>query len=510
MTDTMDLNRQPYHETTTDTVVDSLQHYHDMRMSAMGARFEDGQQERLAKIQDSIGEWVEGTVLDLETDYGTYNKSIVEQKMYSLVDYLLTYFPDDITKQEIHATQLFIESTFGVYDAVMADDFDKNSLKSVLSYAFLVPGRASRKNEDYGAESELIIPILRYVPNKYRSLFIHGVPPFILDFYEQDEEGDRGAVICALVSPEDMFPDKDNFATEEAFNIAFMTAGWQAIQGVNNATEFARRLGAEVAGFGAVLPRITDYGTRIDKKGIFTTTGHAGTIVLIFQTINAAIEQGIIDERAIDNLAIAGLGKIGASIAHLTSRYYPHSEITVFDSRESLRKTIATEIAKNGTVVQVAQSMKDLLSGNNVVISAITSQITTEEIAACKEGLLIIDDSQPACVNPEVAMRHGATVAWVVGMQENGVRRQQWGYGTFADNNNDLFGCEIETAILFRYRKDLAKRGYSAAEIDEKTHEAALTGPVTPEKVLLWRALFDEYGIKPAKLQSFGKYVLDS
>ncbi|HPD99240.1 hypothetical protein KC871_00710 [Candidatus Saccharibacteria bacterium] len=508
MTNTYDIDNSANYHASVDIMHDYLHPYHDMRMRAMAARFEDGQHKRLERVQESTGEWIERVFLDQEIDYGTYDKSTVESKMYALADYLVVHHSDDITNEEIEATRLFIESTFGVYEEVMSDTSDASNVRSILSYAFLVPGRASRKNQDYGAESELIIPILRYVPNKYRSLFIHGVPPFILDFYEEDDDGDRGAVVCALVSPEDMFPEKADYVDETEYTTAFMTAGWQAIQGVNNATEFARRLGADVAGFGAVLPRITDYGARIDNKGIFTTTGHAGTIVLIFQTINVAIEQGIIDEHAPRHLAIAGLGKIGASIARLAPSYYPDAKITLYDSREPLTLTIAEEMAQDGANVHIAQSMEELLSSSSVAISAITSQLTQEEIAASKEGLLIIDDSQPACIDPDIASRYGATVAWVVGMHESGTRRIQWGYGTFADEHNDLFGCEIETSILSRYRKDLAGKGYSKEEIDTKTREIALTGPVTPEKVIVWRQLFQEYDIKPARLQSFGKYVI--
>lgn len=500
----------PSPENPKDILNDLLDPYHVMRMRAMEARFEDDQQERLSAIQDSVAAWIESTLLGQEIDYGKYDQSAVEAKMYALADYLWAHHADDVSQEEVEATRLFVDSTFGVYEEVMADDADISRIQSILSYAFLVPGRASRKNEDYGTESELIIPILRYVPNKYRSLFIHGVPPFILDFYEEDEDGDRGAVICALVSPEDMFPEKADFESDAEYNTAFMTAGLQAIQGVQNATEFARRLGAEVAGYGAVLPRITDYGSRIDSKGMFTTTGHAGTIVLIFQTIQAAIEQGIIDEQATNSIAIAGLGKIGASIAHLTPTYYPDATITIFDSRQPLTRTIADEMEQNGADVHVAQSMQELLSSSPVAIMAITSKLPPKDMAALKPDSFIIDDSQPACVDPDVALRYGATVAWVVGMQEDGARRKgDWNFGNFPDKDN-LFGCEAEMLVLSQLRKDLAKRGYSAEEIDEKTREAALTGPVTPEKVILWRQLFDKYRIRPARLQSFGKYVLSN
>lgn len=472
-----------------------LDAYMDMRKKAMDDRSVDP--ENLDEIHVSTREWIVSSGFETTVDYTKYDKESIKLKMLGLVDYLRLNHPADITESEAIATELFIESAFGMYEDVMAGEtLDEHR---DCSFAFLVPGRLGKSEEQriYGQESEMIIPVLRYIPNELRAMFIVGVPPFVLDTYKSDDTGRRGYLICGLVTPANMFIE---MPFDEALN--------QSQKNIDDAVNFSTGLGAESIGLGAVLPALTYYGQTITNKEVITTTGHGGTIVLIEKMIAAAVERGVVADESIKNIGVIGLGSIGASIAHLVAENHPDANVTIYDERIEKIERTKTDLGRIGIGVDVAESIQELFSKTEVIISAITSKVDLEkEMVDSLEGKFIIDDSQPGCFDKKQVEKLGGYVAWVVGTDsQKMIARDQWGYGTFIDERNDLFGCEIEAATLYEERKKLREKGLSDIEIEDESRKIAIKGPVTPKITKKWEAIFGER-ILPAKFQIFGEYI---
>lgn len=469
--------------------------YMTLRAKAIDERPED--ESTIRHIQQLTKAWILSRGIHEQRDYLEYDKEAIADKILALVEYLASNFSNFVSQSELEATELFVESTFALYDEVMSDDY---CCEGNLSYAFLVPGRASVTNDQYGAESELIIPALRYVPNEFRSSFIHGVPPFILDYYLDDTDGNRGAVVCVLVSPEDTFYNNEPIEALEIMR-----------KNINNGAKFANRLGAQIVGQGAIIPRITNYGESIDfNDDLVKTTGHAGTSVLVREILNRAKSEEYIDEEALDKIGIVGLG-IGTSIAYLLGLSYPGSEIRLFDKNPERIRDAVKFLGSLGVKSIASESLVDLFCESRTIISAVSGTIDLQqEGIEDLSGKFIIDDSQPGSLKPEEVSSLGGEIAWVVGTDNHGItQRKQWGYGTFADERRDLFGCEIETSVLYRWVQDLRQRGMDEKTVQELVKKAALNSRVTPNKAKIWSGLFKRFDFGPAKLQRFGKYLND-
>lgn len=453
--------------------------------------------EQLKEIHKKTEEWIEASGFSSQIpEYGIYSKDALRTKMLGLCNFMAANFPQLIHPSIIDATNAFVESSYAMYEEFMDIEEGLKHDDSDGSFAFIVPMRVSRFREDYGQEVEKISPILRYVPNKYRAMFAIGLPPLVLDQYEKDENGNRGYLVLAPVYG-DMMVD-----------LEFSEADRVANKNINDAVNFAnKRLGADIVGLGAVLPAITRYGNTIDNKHVITTTGHGGTTHLILATVEEALNRGFVDENLNSSIGVLGLGSIGASIAHLVGDRFPDAQLRVFDTNENKIKRTLDDLGKIGILASASKSESELLKDSGVIISAIVGQVDlAKHDLDSLAGRFIIDDSQPGCFSREQVEALGGFMTWVIGTASN-IRRNGYDYGTLANSQTDIFGCEGEAAALAMYSQELAKRGFDDKTRTRILKKIALAGPVTPAKAKLIGALFKKYGIKPAEFQVFGKHI---
>lgn len=472
-----------------------FERYFSLRQAAGEIDKIDG--EELAGVQESVRLWISEFFPDFNEpgsvdDYRTYSEAEVHRKIGGLVDYLRREHGYKVTEVELQATAAFIESSFSMYE-----DSEKGAALGDRdgSFAFVVPARMSRNYPMYGEEVEPVIPALRYVPNELRAWIMRGCPPFVIDTYQPGPDGKRGYLIYAPVT-EDMRVD---LSAES--NSLFVGAAQDA---VNDAVSLAyNRLGAEVVGLGATLPAVTFLGKTVRNHfgdQVIVTTGHGGTVKLICDTIDANTD------KTPESVGVLGLGAIGASAAVIASEKYRNSKIVVYDPRRgSVNKLTEAHPGR----FTVAQDEASLIASSKVVISAIAASNALDLDGlnvGSMEGVLVVDDSQPASMDPRQVLSRGGRYLWVIGQDTEGeVRRNGYDYGTMLSGITNLFGCEAEAAGLAAYYRDLQKQGRSSERARRVVGRLAVTGPVTALKAMLIGRLFERYGITASDPQAFGR-----
>lgn len=465
--------------------------YFALRIAAGMAEKPEG--EELTGVQESVRNWLSVSHPDMNEpgtveDYRGYGIDIVNRKIGGLVDFLRTNHADQISEVELDATDAFIKSTFAMYE-------DKERTEELTdkdgSFAFLVPARMSRKYPEYGQEVEPVIPALRYVPNELRAWIMRECPPFVIDMYKPDETGRRGYLVYVPIT-EDM---QDDLGAESAGT--FVHAARDA---VNDAADFARdRLGVRVAGLGATLPRITDHGRTIERNDIITTTGHGGTAWLIYETIRSLTGDKM------KRPGVIGLGYIGAAAAGIAAETCGE-RINIFDTRRSAATKLEAAYPDR---FNVADDAEQLIIESDVIISAVTRPIDLEKLGINDmEGKLVVDDSQPASFSPEQVESRGGSVVWVIGRDQSGrIVRTGYDYGTMANGQADLFGCEAEAATLEFHWQRLESLGVTPENARRIIGNIALRGPVDVESANRIGKLFTLYGVTTSTPQAFGKHV---
>lgn len=477
----------------------NLDDYMYMRRKAMEDRSVDP--DNLDKIHASTGQWIEENFSKTSIDYTKYDKQIVIDKMIGLANFLKKHHRNDVADSEIAATELFIEAAFGMYEEFSnMEESEIRHSDADGSFAFVVPMRVSRYRKDYGHEVEMISPILRYIPNEHRAMFAVGLPPLILDQYEPTDRGSRGYLVLAPIFTDSMFDIPE-------------TAAQNATDRINDAVDFAnKRLGARVTGLGAVLPAITSFGNTIENEEVITTTGHAGTVYMIDQTIRQAVERGYVQPEALSSIGFLGLGSIGRSAAEIITENFPEASVSIFDAKAHTLQKGAKALEDLGREYYTCKDVKELLQKSTVLVSAITSTIDLDDIDPNCEldltGKIIVDDSQPGSFDRKQVEARGGKLTWVIAHDTKGVaERTGYDYGTLADPRNDIFGCEAEAASLAQYYNELCVRGFGATAARSIIERVAVREPVTAKKARLFGALFKKYGIIPAPFQVYGEYV---
>lgn len=473
--------------------------YYDARGAAAFDGKPEGQQ--LTDIQSEVTAWIsDHGILDLPESqedrtayYASFDREIVERKLGGLIEFLAQNHLDQISAQELHATRLFIDSTFAMYEDKPADGRDVLD-DADGSFAFVVPARMARHEKEYGQEVEPVIPALRYVPNELRAQMMIGLPPFVIDTYARDEEnGRRGYLILAPVY-RDIEEDVESRSAK-------MRA---SLSSVNAAVDFAhRRFGVDVVGLGATLPAVTMYGQKITNPNVITTTGHGGTVELIAKTMeNGLAAQGRSVE-TIKAIGMLGLGTIGSSAAEIIADRYPDTDMIIYDSSQQKIDRLVNEYPGR---FSPATSDAELVETADVVISAIVGHFDTSKIDSMADTL-VVDDSQPGSFEPEAVRRLGGEVLWVVGSSDQIAtgQRQGYDYGTMVNARTDVFGCEAEAVVLSKYLEQLRQSGLDNDEAVQIVRNAAIRGPVNTDKARVMGQMFEQFGITASSPQAFGQ-----
>lgn len=474
----------------------AFEHYFDLRDQALSANKVGG--EDLRTIQEDTRAWLAGTDLlnipDTSEErfayYTDFSEELARSKFEGLIGYLQENHGDKISALELETTRAFIDAAFAMYKDVPRNGSVMEDADG--SYAFVVPARMGRNHPDYGEEVEPTIPAFRYLPNELRAQMMIGLPPFVIDTYQKDEQGKRGYLVLAPVF-EDLAIDLSSSVSDVV----------KAVQhNINAAVDFTyRRFGVRKIGLGATLPAYTNYGKAIVNENVTTTTGHAGTVDLIRKTVETA--RG---EKETHAIGVLGLGAIGEAIARIMSNEHPNAKINIYD----VKKGRVDRIHKSGDMFVPCADEAEVIRSSDIVISAITNRLDLSRLGVTKlAGKVFVDDSQPGSIDPGQAEALGGAVIWVIGRDTTGIvaTRRGYDYASMVDSHSDLFGCEAEVAALARYENDLRDRGMPEKAINSIIRKVAVQERVSVRKVRYISALFAKFGIQPSDPQAFGKRV---
>lgn len=443
-----------------------------------------------------------------ESDYTYFDQAHMQRKLqdvYETVKLETNAAPAEID-QAYQASAFFVDQTFNYYQAP-----PNQALGGKIDRAFVVPMRSDRYNEDYSSESTPFYPLLdpsRFgVDSNIRMRTMYGLPPTILDTYLQsDQPNESGALVLSTMYA-DMIPDlrpdkKDNQQLMQLFRVAQFV--------LKETVELAhKRLGADVIGLGAILPKVTDFGKILREfdgmEKLVTTTGHGGTVHMIAETVDKISRETSVDHRGKIGV-IGGAGSIGYSSLDVLRARLPDVDIYTFDKNQQL---LSDKLSARSDVAKLHQMNDSLevLASTDVIISAITGRIDLDVVDPQAQldlsGKVIIDDSQPGCFNIDQVTARGGKLVWVVG--EDGsqtdfvVRDGLFSAGTpynYGDKsglygNRSEFACGQEAAVIAKYQ----------------AYDKAITGPVEPESVRKVGKLCVQAGLKPAPFQAFGQPV---
>lgn len=427
--------------------------------------------------------------------YGVYDHNAMLQKLASLQLHLATRNGSEraAIDDDLAATEAFINRCFKDFNDPLAD-------RDEGSFGFVVPPRIRRQvggeQDDYMAEWDNLCPVLRHFDSDTAQRFLAGLPPFIVDQYGQDKDGRTGYMLCAP-----MFADMRGDLSGEAF---FSTG----IKVMNDTLAMAKRLNIKTVGLGATLPHflfMTDRsaekrGYSVDDQGIELTTGHAGTVYLIGETVRRLTQDGFKGFNG--SIGVLGAGSIGmATIQHLRENLGYSGTISVYDSSE--KKAAAATALDPEHIVRVSDEKELLLLNDTVICAATTTLGLRSDLGLvgndALKDLVLIDDSQPGCFDAKEVASCGGKLVWVIGQDstERGeLTRSGFNYSGFGPiGNNENWGCEQEAYFAW------------LARVTGQIGSLAIRREITFADVDRYARFASQHGAKIARLQAAGTYV---
>ncbi|MEO5691247.1 MAG: hypothetical protein ABIQ64_03615 [Candidatus Saccharimonadales bacterium] len=397
--------------------------------------------------------------------YGRFDYTIVSQRLDQLAKL-------DVNADALRASKDFIDAAFA--------DYQRRSSPRKYGFVFAIPTRITRAEGCDTSEAQHFLPLVNYVPTEIAQIFLSEMPPCVLDEYYDANENIVGAIVFVPLMQDILSDIRPRFrAYLRVRRIIRLTSKYIHDQ-----------LQPDLVGLGATLPKITRFGADMAAHGLATTTGHGGTVYLIYKMYKELQEQDYNGETT----GIIGAGSIGASSAALLLDRYKNIKVLIFDTRPHILRNVVKELnRKYGDRAEAALSNEDVIRSSSIIVSAITSTIKIKDEWDLR-GKIIIDDSQPGSFSRDEVEAQGGKVVWVVGrgLDKLYKRKSAFRYG---DNglhtSSDIWGCEAELATIW-HTKDFSR---------------AIVHPVTPQAALSVGSLMDQVGIDRAEWQNAGVIV---
>lgn len=403
------------------------------------------------------------------------------------LDILEKYLDDtgklsDEVQEQMQVSREFVNGVFANWQS-------PNGLRDSGSFAFVVPTRIKRGDEEYGAELLPKMPVMEHFGSHTRQIYLSELPPFIIDEYGTDQTGRKGYMVYAPV-----MADILNDTQTSSFKTLNRMRARGVLKGAISSTAHfvSNNLGVSTVGLGATLPKLTKYGTDFKKYAphLHVTTGHAATVWLMEQSLRRAIDEGYAGDED-EPLGVIGVGAIGRAATRLmiNQGFNPENiKITDHDKKRVQR------VAAENPGVTTAENNLEILTDSRNIVSAVTKAISLGHKQRLFEGKFILDDSQPGAFDPREVRGGGGTLAWPIAEDRT---PQELVTGRLFDYNGlgparlrDAWGCLVEACIV-AYQPDLALFGREVSDRD----------------VHLIGEKMKEMGIGPAPIQSHGELL---
>jgi hypothetical protein len=403
----------------------------------------------------------------------------------------------------------FAEAAFRAYGLVG---------EAILGYpidsVFAVPLRADGRSDIYATDTDAFFPLASRefgVTPEIQLRSVLGVPPSVIETNLQSQrEGERGATLFVPLfstMTADFGPQPGAPANRaELFRTVSVI--------MQRAAELAHvRLGARVLGLGATLPKISAYGLgfknhpEFDMSGLATTTGHAGTVHLILETIRGLLTTATFRDSHLTLGIVGAAGSIGWSTVVNAQDAFNDVPVLLYDVRGRLLEERLLERPETPSLRHAAD-VASVLREANIIVSAVTGPIDLDVIDPGKEldlqSKVIIDDSEPKAFIREQVEARGGYLLNVVGEANGefkGLRRD--GLWTGGSEKPYNFGDEAGLCVGASWGCDIERTVISWAG----AYKEAVAAEVTPTNVRNIGRLCHEAGIVAARFQSFSQFV---
>lgn len=393
--------------------------------------------------------------------YTTFSENDLRTRAYDVYDALRRVHGESVDLDEkITKTQQSLDEIF--------DNFRSDELEHA-EYTFLVPKRITRssfeKNSQHkdGSVSELDIHFPIYneelgIDEDIAQRGIADLPPMIVSRKDLSPiPNQKGVIVCAPLETS-MLGDYVSSTNPALRRIQQARLMRDIHKNISVSMDYIQKMGSRIVGLGATLPSpmITNFGQRINREGITTTTGHGGTVHLIAETVAKSIEARDLSSNAKIGI-IGAAGSIGNSSLEVIRDRMPQLDIVAYDKKEKL---LSNMIQKRGDSrnITIAKSDVDTLMKSDIIVSAIVGSIDLDiidpEHTLDLQEKIIIDDSQPGCFNREQVESRGGKLLWVVGRDNSthqmATRTNGFNYGSAygLESSYDEFGCGLEAASI--------------------------------------------------------------
>lgn len=336
--------------------------------------------------------------------------------------------------------------------------------------AFLVHPRDSAASIEQGiyyGDADGVFPALPYMRSsnrkqnqeiqKQKLALLNSLPPFeaaVTHGRTMDGQDLYGSIICIPL-------DIDKMLNMPSASARLKDYARPLIQ---SATDFvSTKLGTKNIGLGEQIAALTQFGQLLEKNSnekIYTTTGHAGTIFAMAETLKLGAQKLGIDLSS-ETVGIIGCGRIGSAFAEYAESLHMAGNLIFYDKASGVAEKLADDIIKNrakqnGHKVEIANNYEEVLDKTRLIVSAVSDPMLGE---LPLNNHFVVDDSQPPWVPPQ---NSSGIIAWPSytmpeTVTRNGIRIlsgnryeliDEFNYGSFGLIPRTDWGCNVELNSL--------------------------------------------------------------
>lgn len=326
-------------------------------------------------------------------------------------------------------------------------------------------------------------PFFKLLPDKCVAYLVNKLPPLIVSEITglrstKNNQEIRGCMVSINMFPKEMLTNRD-----------------KALKKILSSIKLAKRNGVKIVGLGALTSSVSGGGLLIvDKvKDIYITTGHAYTIYNITQIFLNLAKKIEVNLSKIKVAIVGAAGSIGSGCSQSLAREGVKNLILIDVDRKikQIKDILVPKIKKinKNISISISPNLIDLKEA----IFVITATNASEAIIKAEyltPGTIILDDTQPSDVDPDVFNRDDVLVI-EAGLVHTPNIKTHFNFG-FSDKY-DNYSCLAEIIIL----SAVGHQGHFVI------HRADLKSIDTISE---WAKKLD---FKPAELQNFREKITE-
>ncbi len=264
----------------------------------------------------------------------------------------------------------------------------------------------------------------------------------------------------------------------------------RAVRQIRIATLFARFLGANIVGLGALTSSLTHGGKKLlDIDNITITTGHAYTGFNVTKNIFQIREQYDISLHESIVGIVGAAGSIGGISAKILARAGVKKLILIDLERKLGKvKSLVRSINSSKSIKILTSADLMMLRDCHFIITATNAPGALVKSEHVSSGTIIVDDAQPSDIDIPVFERDDVAVLEAGAVHTPGIRSN---FDIGLQNKEENYCCMAEVLIL-------AFQNYEGD---------SMVGQVTLKQVDNIGRLGNMLGFKPAKYQNMYGYI---